>query len=128
MPHSFKISKFLIKKNYMDDKQKVFEEIINKTREDTFNLIGKIDQNSNNANVDIVRPLQHIIDIVIDRLLFDGFSPKIIQRILNDSLTWSVDNYANHLKNSVKEITSCSNKKNFSLRASNVKVNKKLLN
>ena len=128
MPHSFKISKFLIKKNYMDDKQKIFEEIINKTREDIFNLIDKIDQNSNNANVDIVRPLQHIIDIVIDRLLFDGFSPKIIQRILNDSLTWTVDNYANHLKNSVKEITSCSNKKNFSLRASNVKVNKKLLN
>ena len=128
MPHSFKISKFLIKKNYMDDKQKIFEEIINKTREDIFNLIDKIDQNSNNANVDIVRPLQHIIDIVIDRLLFDGFSPKIIQRILNDSLTGTVDNYANHLKNSVKEITSCSNKKNFSLRASNVKVNKKLLN
>ena len=128
MPHFFKISKFLIKKNYMDDKQKIFEEIINKTREDIFNLIDKIDQNSNNANVDIVRPLQHIIDIVIDRLLFDGFSPKIIQRILNDSLTGTVDNYANHLKNSVKEITSCSNKKNFSLRASNVKVNKKLLN
>ena len=128
MPHFFKISKFLIKKNYMDDKQKIFEEIINKTREDIFNLIDKIDQNSNNANDDIVRPLQHIIDIVIDRLLFDGFSPKIIQRILNDSLTGTVDNYANHLKNSVKEITSCSNKKNFSLRASNVKVNKKLLN
>ena len=112
----------------MDDKQKIFEEIINKTREDIFNLIDKIDQNSNNANVDIVRPLQHIIDIVIDRLLFDGFSPKIIQRILNDSLTWTVDNYANHLQNSVKEITSCSNKKNFSLIASNVKVTKKLLN
>ena len=128
MPHFFKISKFLIKKNYMDDKQKIFEEIINKTREDIFNLIDKIDQNSNNANVDIVRPLQHIIDIVIDRLLFDGFSPKIIQRILNDSLTRTVDNYANHLKNSVKEITSCSNKKNFLLKASNVKVTKKLLN
>ena len=52
----------------------------------------------------------------------------LFQKILNDSLTRTVDNYANHLKNSVKEITSCSNKKNFSLRASNVKVNKKLLN
>lgn len=112
----------------MDDKQKIFEEIVNKTREDTFNLIGKIDENSNNTNIDIVGPLQHIVDIVIDRLLFDGFSPKIIQRILNDSLTWSVDNYANHLKNSVKEITSCTNKKEISLIASNVKVNKKLLN
>ena len=127
MPHSFKISKFLIKKNYMDDKQKIFEEIINKTREGTFNLIGKIDEDSNN-NIDIVGPLQHIVDIVIDRLLFDGFSPKIIQRILNDSLTWSVDNYANHLKNSVKEITPCTNKKEIPLIASNVKVNKKLLN
>ena len=27
---------FLIKKNYMDDKQKIFEEIMNKTHEDIF--------------------------------------------------------------------------------------------
>ena len=111
----------------MDDKQKIFEEIINKTREDIFNLIGKIDQNSNNANDDIVRPLQHIIDIVIDRLLFDGFSPKIIQRILNDSLKYAVNNYADNLKKSADTITNVSDK-TLVLSNCSENIDKKLLN
>ena len=125
MPHFFKISKFLIKKNYMDDKQKIFEEIINKTREDIFNLIGKIDQNSRNANVDIVGPLQYIIDIVIDRLLFDGFSPKLIQRVLNDSLKYTVNNYADNLKKNADTIANVSDK---TLSNCSEDIDKKLLN
>ena len=111
----------------MDDNKKIFEEIINKTREGAFNLIGKIDEDSNN-NIDIVGPLQHIVDIVIDRLLFDGFSPKIIQKILRDSLKWTVDNYADRLKNTIAEITTDTNEKKHALSACNVKIDKKLLN
>ena len=109
----------------MDDKQKIFEEIMNKTHEDIFNLIGKIDQNSRNANVDIVGPLQCIIDIVIDRLLFDGFSPRLIQRVLNDSLKYTVNNYADNLKKNVDTIANVSDK---TLSNCSGDIDKKLLN
>ena len=112
----------------MDDNKKILDEIMDLTRKDTFTLINKIDQELKNTKVDITNPLQHIVDLVIDRLLFDGFSPKIIQKILRDSLKWTVDNYADRLKNTIAEITTDTNEKKHALSACNVKIDKKLLN
>ena len=112
----------------MDDKQKIFDEIMDITRKDTCALINKVAQELKNTKIDIVNPLQYIVDLVIDRLLFEGFSPRIIQKILRDSLKWTVNNYADRLKQSTAEITTDTNEKTHVPSACNVKIDKKLLN
>ena len=106
---------------------KLFDEIMNITYAEIFNLINNIDEKIKNTKIDIVNPLQLIIDIVIGRLLFDGFSPKIIQRILNDSLKYAVNNYADNLKKSADTITNVSDK-TLVLSNCSENIDKKLLN
>ena len=109
-----------------------FNETINDTRKLTFDLITEIERKSKINKVDIVSPLQHIVDIVVDRLLFDGFSPEIINNILTDSLKWTVDCYADRLKKSINKLDSSIKGRENDLKSlkklKNLKFDKKLLN
>jgi hypothetical protein len=78
-----------------------YDKLMNKTMDNAWNLSASIAENK--YEVSILAPIGVSIQILLEELLFDGYSETKAKEVLDKSLTLAVKNHKDFIKKSSKK-------------------------
>ena len=102
------------------------ERVMKYIKEDTYALIEKIMEDTNNRKGEFVNLLLYMTDLVIGRLLYERFNPETVIDMLSDSFTSSLDWHVKCLRERADKMTNDSKLLNLSDKIN--QIDKKALN